>query len=92
MCELMIPHYTSKIIFAVTKQVPQQVFQQHLLAYSTFAFGFAVFAAGRGALFSVINNKLSQALRWGWLVGGWVGGSEGWYAVCCALYRMVQLV
>jgi hypothetical protein len=60
----MIPYYTSKIIFAFTNKVPQQLFHQHLTAYAAFAFGFAVFAAGRGALFSVINNKLSRALRW----------------------------
>lgn len=40
-----------------------QQFQQYLVAYGTFALGFAVFAAGRGALFSVINNKLSRQLR-----------------------------
>jgi hypothetical protein len=63
LCELMIPYYTSKIIFAFTNKVPLQVFHQHLTAYAAFALGFAVFAAGRGALFSVINNKLSRALR-----------------------------
>jgi hypothetical protein len=59
----MIPYYTSKIIFAFTNKVPLQLFHQHLTAYAAFALGFAVFAAGRGALFSVINNKLSRALR-----------------------------
>jgi hypothetical protein len=63
LCELMIPYYTSKIIFAVTQQVPEHVFKGHLAAYGVCAFGFAAFAAGRGALFSVINNKLSRALR-----------------------------
>lgn len=63
LCELMIPHYTSKIIFAITKQVPMQQFKEYLAAYGAFALGFAVFAAGRGALFSVINNKLSRQLR-----------------------------
>lgn len=59
----MIPYYTSKIIFAFTNKVPLEVFHQHITAYAAFALGFAVFAAGRGALFSVINNKLSRALR-----------------------------
>lgn len=63
LCELMIPHYTSKIIFAFTNRIPQQQFHGYLTAYTAFALGFAVFAAGRGALFSVINNKLSRALR-----------------------------
>lgn len=63
LCELMIPHYTSKIIFAVTKQVPVEQFKQYLTLYGAFALGFAVFAAGRGAMFSVINNKLSRQLR-----------------------------
>uniref|UniRef100_A0A383WIB2 Uncharacterized protein n=1 Tax=Tetradesmus obliquus TaxID=3088 RepID=A0A383WIB2_TETOB len=64
LCELMIPYYTSKIIFAFTNKVPLEVFHQHITAYAAFALGFAVFAAGRGALFSVINNKLSRALRY----------------------------
>jgi hypothetical protein len=59
----MIPYYTSKIIFAITQHVPQEVFRQHLVRYAAFALGFALFAAGRGALFSIINNKLSRALR-----------------------------
>eukprot|EP00775_Hariotina_reticulata_P011000 gene11000-11154_t len=64
LCELMIPYYTSKIIFAITKQVPQQQFHGYLNCYAAFALGFAAFAAGRGALFSVINNKLSRQLRY----------------------------
>lgn len=59
----MIPYYTSKIIFAITKQVPQQQFHGYLTCYAAIALGFAAFAAGRGALFSVINNKLSRQLR-----------------------------
>lgn len=63
LCELMIPYYTSKIIFAVTQQVPMATFHGYLSAYAAFAGGFALLAAGRGALFSVINNRLSRALR-----------------------------
>jgi hypothetical protein len=63
-CELVMPYFYSKIICSISKPGFQEAFRQHLVWYGAFALGFAVFAAGRGALFGVINNKLSRALRW----------------------------
>lgn len=62
-CELVMPYYYSKILCSISKPGFQEVFKQNLVWYAAFAFGFAVFAAGRGALFGIINNKLSRALR-----------------------------
>lgn len=62
-CELIMPYFYSKIICSISKPGFQEAFRQHLVWYAAFALGFAVFAAGRGALFGVINNKLSRALR-----------------------------
>lgn len=62
-CELIMPYFYSKIICSISKPGFQEAFRQHLVWYGAFALGFAVFAAGRGALFGVINNKLSRALR-----------------------------
>lgn len=62
-CELIMPYFYSKIICSIGQQGCQEAFKQHLMSYAAFALGFAVLAAGRGALFGVINNKLSRALR-----------------------------
>lgn len=64
LCELIMPYFYSKIICSISQHGCQEAFKQHLTAYAAFALGFAVFAAGRGALFGVINNKLSRALRY----------------------------
>lgn len=62
-CELIMPYFYSKILCSISKPGFQEVFHQNLMCYGAFALGFAVFAAGRGALFGVINNKLSRSLR-----------------------------
>lgn len=59
-----MPYFYSKIICSISKPGFEVAFKQNLMWYGAFALGFAVFAAGRGALFGVINNKLSRALRW----------------------------
>ncbi len=63
LCELAIPQYTSRTIFAVANGVPKDVFNANLLRLAAAAVGYATFAAVRGALFSVLNNRLSLALR-----------------------------
>lgn len=63
-CELIMPYFYSKIICSISQQGCQEAFREHLTSYAAFALGFAVLAAGRGALFGVINNKLSRALRY----------------------------
>lgn len=63
LCELAIPHFTSKAIFAVTKGAAQEAFRSHLRALAAAALGFAVFAALRGWLFGVLNNRFVRALR-----------------------------
>jgi hypothetical protein len=65
-----MPYFYSKIIVSISKQGFGEAFKQNLVGYAAFALGFAVFAAGRGALFGVINNKLSRALRWVWVCAG----------------------
>jgi hypothetical protein len=62
-CELIMPYFYSQIICSISKQGCQEAFRHNLVMYAAFALGFALFAAGRGALFGVINNKLSRALR-----------------------------
>lgn len=62
-CELIMPYFYSKIICSISKPGFQEAFRQNLVWYGAFALGFAVFAAARGALFGIINNKLSRALR-----------------------------
>jgi hypothetical protein len=69
-----MPYFYSKIIVSISKQGFGEAFKQNLVGYAAFALGFALFAAGRGALFGVINNKLSKALRWVWLCGSCLHG------------------
>ncbi len=62
-CELAIPHFTSKSLFSVTNGAPLEVFHSSLRMLAAAAMGYAVFAAIRGALFSILNNRLSRQLR-----------------------------
>jgi hypothetical protein len=61
--ELAIPHFTSKAIYAVTSGTSQQQFKHYVAMLGTFALGYASCAAVRGALFSIIQNRLSRQLR-----------------------------
>jgi hypothetical protein len=90
----MIPHYTSKTIFAVSSGAAPEAFQGHLKMLAVAAAGFAVFAALRGWLFGVLNNRFVRNLRSrlfkvlmqeetafhgeGRAAGGWAGGWCGW--------------
>ncbi|KIZ04358.1 hypothetical protein MNEG_3599 [Monoraphidium neglectum] len=63
LCELAIPHFTSKTIFAVNRGAAPEVFHSHLQMLAAAAGGFAVFAALRGWLFGVLNNRFVCNLR-----------------------------
>ncbi|KAI8476904.1 MAG: hypothetical protein J3K34DRAFT_455504 [Monoraphidium minutum] len=63
LCELAIPHFTSKTIFAVTRGAAPEAFHRHLEMLALAALGFACFAALRGWLFGVLNNRFVQNLR-----------------------------
>jgi hypothetical protein len=63
MCELAIPYCTSKTLFAVAKGLPPDAFRAHLEMLAAAALGFAVFAALRGWLFGVLNNRFVCNLR-----------------------------
>ncbi|GBF91269.1 ABC transporter B family member, chloroplastic [Raphidocelis subcapitata] len=62
-CELAIPHFTSKTIFAVTRAAPPEAFNHHLQMLAASAAGFACFAALRGWLFGILNNRFVRNLR-----------------------------
>lgn len=62
-CEAMIPQLVSKSIFAVVNQHPQLTFISNLQFLLAFSVGFAVFAAVRGGLFCVLNNRINRRLR-----------------------------
>jgi len=61
--ELAIPYCTSKTIFAVSSGAPPEAFHTHLQLLAVAASGFAVFAALRGWLFGVLNNRFVRNLR-----------------------------
>jgi hypothetical protein len=65
LCELAIPHFTAKTLFSVTNGVAHDTFKRYVMLLGLSALGYALFAAVRGALFSVLNNRLSKALRCG---------------------------
>jgi hypothetical protein len=73
--ELAIPHFTSKCVFAITKGAATPEFTHYIAMLGAMSFGYAACAAARGALFSVIQNRLARQLRWG---GCWEGDWGGW--------------
>ncbi len=49
----------------MTNGVAHDTFKRYVMLLGLSALGYALFAAVRGALFSVLNNRLSKALRCG---------------------------
>jgi ABC-type multidrug transport system fused ATPase/permease subunit len=61
--ELAVPHYTSRALFMAASGAPRPDFIEAVRALALAAGVYVSFAAVRGALFSVLQNRLSRALR-----------------------------
>lgn len=62
-CELAIPHFVSKTLFTVAQPSRAAEFYGFIRALVGCTVGYALSAAVRGTLFSIINNRLTQRLR-----------------------------
>ena len=61
--ELAVPHFTSRALFIAASGSPRPEFAQAVGALARVAAVYVAFAAARGALFSLLQNRLSRALR-----------------------------
>lgn len=61
--ELAVPHFTSRALFMAASGAPRPEFTEAVRSLALAASVYVSFAAVRGALFSVLQNRLSRALR-----------------------------
>lgn len=61
--ELAIPHFVTAAVFAAAKERSEQAFRHHLVCLACATATYAVFAAIRGWMFSLVNTNLLQRLR-----------------------------
>jgi ABC-type multidrug transport system fused ATPase/permease subunit len=61
--ELAVPHFTSRALFLAASGAPRPDFIEAVRSLALAASVYVSFAAVRGALFSVLQNRLSRALR-----------------------------
>ncbi|KXZ50368.1 hypothetical protein GPECTOR_16g541 [Gonium pectorale] len=63
LCELAIPHFATKSIFAASEGISSASFQGFLQILTCMVAAYGVAAALRGFCFSILNNRMTRRLR-----------------------------
>lgn len=63
LADTAIPHFAAECVTAVTQRAAESVFMNNLIGLAACSVAYATFAAVRGSLFSVLNQRLTFRLR-----------------------------